>query len=121
MDYKSKKKKILISCDYNIVGGVEVELKQLLDRLDYAKYDITLYVRDPNHIPYMPPEQVRIKTNLVQKKNSICQIVYHILCRLFSNDFDKNSYFATMCYQSDPEKYDCAVCYKHISPFKLYP
>lgn len=98
------KKKIIFLSSTLCIGGVEKALIELLNRLDYDKYDVTLFLENKEgELLSKVNKNVKIYNyNLSHNKN--------VLIRKISNGFKKIKYLLF-----NYKKYDFACCYATYS------
>lgn len=111
-------KKIAFALEEFVMGGVEIELIQILNAIDYSRYEVTLYVEKWGGVLFQKINpNVRVKVWTYENRLTPAQIFNRIMCRIYSNDYDKNSYYSAKCMKDEMEVYDCAVAFKALSPF----
>lgn len=111
----SDKKQILIGSVHMEVGGIEKTLTNLLERIDYKKYNVDLmllkpegkfYENLPKEVNVITPYESFIMKRIVLSNNVFCKVIKHLLFNYYIGDL-----FVTN------KKYDVAISYSGYYPF----
>ena len=97
---KSKKKRLLFAVKNLEVGGIEKACINLLDRIDYSKYDVTL-VLEENKGTLLPKLNKNVKTKEVKvsdNKNVILRKLINAYRKLVFKILNYNTYDFSCCY-----------------------
>ena len=121
------KRKIAFIANTMCVGGVERALLELLKNLDYDRFDVTLYLRNPDgelfseidkrvDVKYWGTVTHEDRLVCLMKKFRLISVMkgiwYRFLARLHSNDWALNELFAVQSIPRDAhENYDCIIAY----------
>ena len=121
-------KKIAIVFTNMVVGGAEKALTELLKRIDFSKYEVTVYTLKETEITHQYLDQfngkIKIKyiandpkqvfKNHIKKFKLISvfkDIYYRIMIRL-SKKYYKRYKYTLKCTAENKETYDCVIAYK---------
>ena len=98
--YKSKKKNLLFSSKNLEVGGIEKACINLLDRIDYSKYNVTL-VLEENKGTFLPKLNKNVKVEelkVSENKNVIIRKFINLYRKLVFNLLNYQTYDFSCCY-----------------------
>ena len=98
------KKKIILFMTTMYTGGIENALIELLNKLDYEKYDVTLFLENKKgELLHKINKNVKIYNyNLSYSKN--------VIYRKIVNGFKRLKFILL-----HKDKYDCSICYATYS------
>lgn len=92
-------KKVLFASYSLELGGIEKALVNLLNKIDYSNYDITLYLQKMDNLFYNVPNKVIIKKyEISENKNVILRKIFNrfkIIVNILKN---YHKYHASICY-----------------------
>lgn len=110
------KKKILIGTVNMEVGGIEKTLINLLNKIDYKKYDVDLLLLKTDgylmgeinkNINIITPYSSKLLKKICNSKNILCKIIKHFLF----------NYMTGGLWVKKTKKYDIAISYSGYYPF----
>lgn len=113
------------------VGGIEKVLTVLLNNIDYGRYEVDLWLRNPggkmfsrinsnvsmNYWGISDTRQELIEQIKQGKKYTVVRgIVYRVLLRLYKKDWVINEIYAAKAQElCTAKEYDCVIAYQGIS------
>lgn len=130
------KKRIAFVISQMVVGGTEKSLIELLERLDYSKYDVTLWVyhsggdfisKVPARVSIrccnttdQPSSDILFQQFVHLKLKEVARGVFYRLLARSSGNWMTNAYYSAQALPLlDQEPYDCIVAYQGIDVITL--